>query len=309
MRIRPSAPWPRGSRSSPCRRALAPALISAVAKEEHVHTGAEQVRALMGLLGAPGDASSSAPSSGSAGPPPSPWRNRWRARGRRTFRGTCRCCSRRAASPTCRNWAPRSRRRAAASHACQGHRRRPCSRRRTTTSGRRSSNRCSIAGRRMPPAALLAGLTAAEESQRVTMLWHVFTLSGEGAPLPEDVIAAAAPRPIARGRRRRGPHLGSVRARAVRAAARHGRDQGGLGGPAGAPRAQGAPDRALPFLAYAWLTDAEAGRDRYRRRQTRRSGQGAKRRAPGAAEGEDRTSRRRSPCGRSRCSRRACWPT
>ncbi len=37
-------------------KGVAPALISAVAKEEDIHTGAEQVRALMGLLGAPGDA-------------------------------------------------------------------------------------------------------------------------------------------------------------------------------------------------------------------------------------------------------------
>jgi hypothetical protein len=36
-------------------KGLAPALIAAVAKEEHAHTAGEQVRALMGLLGAPGD--------------------------------------------------------------------------------------------------------------------------------------------------------------------------------------------------------------------------------------------------------------
>ena len=36
-------------------KGLAPALIAAVAKEEHAQTAAEQVRALMGLLGAPGD--------------------------------------------------------------------------------------------------------------------------------------------------------------------------------------------------------------------------------------------------------------
>ena len=36
-------------------KGLAPALIGTVAKEEHAHTAAEQVRALMGLLGKPGD--------------------------------------------------------------------------------------------------------------------------------------------------------------------------------------------------------------------------------------------------------------
>jgi hypothetical protein len=36
-------------------KGLAPALISTLAKEEHAHTAAEQVRALMALLGAPGD--------------------------------------------------------------------------------------------------------------------------------------------------------------------------------------------------------------------------------------------------------------
>jgi hypothetical protein len=36
-------------------KGLAGALITAVAKEDHVQTGAEQVRALMALLGAPGD--------------------------------------------------------------------------------------------------------------------------------------------------------------------------------------------------------------------------------------------------------------
>ncbi len=238
-------------------KGVASALISTVAKEEHVHTGAEQVRALMALLGAPGDSivlgavkRLGAPAAIAMAESLARTRPEDIPRHLPVL-----------VAATAKSDMPELG--AALATASVQH---PTQAKdiveavlaaKSDDLWKAVLDPLHITGRRVTPAALLAGLTAAEESQRVRMLWHVFTLSGEGAPLPEDVMAAAAPRPDRRERRRRGPHLGSVRARAVRAAARHGRDQGGLGGPAGAPRAQGARQRTCPFFAYGWLTDAE----------------------------------------------------
>ncbi len=50
-----------------------------------------------------------------------------------------------------------------------------------------------------PPVVTLRGLAAAEESQRVQTLWHVSARDHVGAPIGEDILAAMAPRPIAAG--------------------------------------------------------------------------------------------------------------
>jgi hypothetical protein len=51
----------------------------------------------------------------------------------------------------------------------------------------------------VPPAVLLQGLRSPEEPQRVRTVWHLFDVYGDGDPITQDVIAAAAPQPIAAG--------------------------------------------------------------------------------------------------------------
>lgn len=50
-----------------------------------------------------------------------------------------------------------------------------------------------------PSAVTLTGLTAPQESQRVLALWHVYNRDHAGTALAEDVLAAVAPQPIAAG--------------------------------------------------------------------------------------------------------------
>lgn len=178
-------------------KGAAPALISAVAKEEHTHTGAEQVRALMALLGAPGEtivinAVKRLGAPAAIAMADSLARNRPEDIPRHL--------------PVLAAATPKSdmpELGAALASASVQH---PTHAKAIVEAVLAAKSDdlwkavlepLRLTGRRVPPAALLAGLTAAEESQRVRMLWHVFTLNGEGVPLPEDVIAAAAPRSVA----------------------------------------------------------------------------------------------------------------
>jgi hypothetical protein len=239
-------------------KGVAPALISAVAKEEHVHTGTEQVRALMGLLGAPGDA---------------------------IVLGAVKRLGAHAAIAMAESLArtrpediPRhlpvlvaatakselSELGAALASASIQH---PTHAKDIVESVLAAKSDdlwkavlepLHITGRRVPPAALVAGLTAAEESHRVRMLWYVFTLSGEGAPLPDDVISAAAPRPIAANAAAADltweAFARELFARQRGTAATKADWTGLLALPARKERLT-----TLPYLAYGWLTDAEVG--------------------------------------------------
>jgi hypothetical protein len=53
--------------------------------------------------------------------------------------------------------------------------------------------------RPVPPAVLIRSLKSDVEHQRVLALWHLVDLQDEGDPIPEDVLAAAAPSAIAPG--------------------------------------------------------------------------------------------------------------
>jgi hypothetical protein len=248
-------------------KGVAPALISAVAKEEDVQTGAEQVRALMALLGAPGDAivlgaikRLGAPVAIAAAD------SLARTRPEDIPRHL----------PVLVAAVPKSdmpELGAALASASVQH---PTHAKDIVEAVLAAKNDdlwkavlepLRLTGRRVPPAALLAGLTSSEEFQRVRMLWHVFTLNGEGTPLPEDVIAAAAPQPNAAN-----AAAGLTWEAFVREVFARQR-----GTPA--TKADWASVLALPahkervttltYFAYGWLTDAEVdaiarrdGRDR-----------------------------------------------
>lgn len=246
-------------------KGAASALISAVAKEEHVHTGAEQVRALMALLGAPGDTIVINAVKRLGGPAAIAMADSLaRARPEDIPRNL----------PVLIAATPKfdiPELGAALAMASVQHPTHAKDIVEAVLAAKSDGlwktvlDRLKLTGRRVTPAAVLAGLTAAEESQRVRMLWYVVSLLGEGAPLPAEVIAAAAPRPI--------PANGANPANAA---------------PAGAAdltweafarelfaRQRGTPatkaDWAgllmlsahkarfsdVPFVAYGWLTDAE----------------------------------------------------
>ena len=178
-------------------KGAAPALISTVAKEEHVQTGAEQVRALMALLGAPGDAIVLGAVK-RLGPPAAIAMADSLARTRpedipRHLPVLVAAMSK----PDMPELG------AALASASVQHPTHAKDIFDAVLAAKSDDlwmavlDPLRLTGRLVPAPALLAGLTSAEESQRVRMLWLVFTLNSEGARLPEDVIAAAAPRPIA----------------------------------------------------------------------------------------------------------------
>lgn len=190
-------------------KGAASALITAVAKEEHVQTGAEQVRALMALLGAPGDtivsnavkrlgapaALALAESLGRTRPEDLPRHLPTLMEGLRPHE------VRELATVLAT---------AGAQHAAQaGNILAAVLAAKNDELARAFFLSLQLSTRRLPPAVLLAGLTSQDESQRILTLRHVLFLSYEGSPLPQDVIAAAAP-PAAPGATARGAAMAAA---------------------------------------------------------------------------------------------------
>jgi hypothetical protein len=236
-------------------KGAAPALISAVAKEEDVHTGAEQVRALIALLGAPGDAIVLGAVKRLGGPAAIAMADSLARTRPEDIPRHLPVLVAATAKPDMPELG------AALASASLQH---PTHAKdiveavlaaKSDDLWKAVLDPLRLTGRRVPPAVLLAGLTSAEESQRVRMLWHVFTLNGEGAPLPADVIAAAAPRPIAANAAADLTWEAFVRelfARQRGTAATKADWAGMLALPAHKERVT-----ELTSFAYGWLTDAE----------------------------------------------------
>lgn len=237
-------------------KGAAAALGSAVAKEEHVHTGAEQVRALMALVGAPGDAVVISAVTRLGGRAALAMAD---ALGRTRPDDLPRHLPMLVAATANFDLSELG---ASLATACVQH---PAHAKaiveavlavKSDDLWKAVLDPLHLTERRLAPAALVAGLTAAEESQRVRMLWHVFTLMDEGVQLPDDVIAAAAPRPIAVGATAADLTWDAFARELIarlRGAAATQADWAGL-------LARPAPKgfRELPSYAYGFLTEAEA---------------------------------------------------
>jgi hypothetical protein len=177
-------------------KGAAPALISAVAKEEHAHTAAEQVRALMALLGEPGDAIILNAVKRIGGPTTIAMAE-WLARTRPLEMP--KHMSMFAAMPM-RDLRDMG---AAISTACVQH---PAQAEEILLAVMAAKNEDLLrevfsamqdTARPVPPAVLLRALKSEQEYQRVLAVWHLFFAYEEGDQIPADVIAAAAPQPIA----------------------------------------------------------------------------------------------------------------
>jgi Gram-negative bacterial TonB protein C-terminal len=177
-------------------KGAASALIAAVAKEEHVHTGAEQVRALMALLGAPGDAIVTNAVKRLGGPAAV-------AMAESMARTRPMDIAERVPMLAAAASRESSELGAALATACAQH-----------SSFASEILLAAMAVKNddlwtavleamrnnihpVPPDVLLQALKSGEEFHRVRTIWHLFFLYGDGDPITQDVIAAAAPQPIA----------------------------------------------------------------------------------------------------------------
>ena len=115
------------------------------------------------------------------------------------------------------------------------------------------------AARPVPPARAAARrCSPARSTQRTAAVWHLFFASTSGDAIPRGVLAAAAPKPIAAGRRGWRSHLGSLRPRDARARPRQPRDRGRLGRDDDTGEANSARAQSLPLEAYAYLSHRNA---------------------------------------------------
>jgi hypothetical protein len=180
-------------------KGVAGALITAVAKEEHVHTGAEQVRALMALLGAPGEHLSV---------------NAVKRLGAPAAIAMADSLARTRPDDLPRHLPMLTAAMseldltelgAAIATACTQH---PTHAQDIIAAVLATKNEKLLTAvltpqrfkaHRMPLAALMPALSSAEESQRLEILWHVFMLEWDGVAIPPDVLTATAPKPIAAG--------------------------------------------------------------------------------------------------------------
>jgi hypothetical protein len=179
-------------------KGLAPGLISTLAKEEHAPTAAEQVRTLMALFGEPGDAIILNAVKRIGGP---------------TVIAMAESLARTRPldipkhMPMFAAMPARDLREVGAtlSTACVQH---PAHAEEILLAVMATKNEDLLkevlsamrdTARPVPSSVLLRALKSDEEYQRVLAVWHLFFSNDEGDPIPEDVMAAAAPQPIAAG--------------------------------------------------------------------------------------------------------------
>lgn len=177
-------------------KGLAPALIGAVAKEEHAQTAAEQVRALMALLGAPGDQIVLRAVTRIGGPTAIAMAETLARTRPNDIAGLL---------PTLMPLAYPRELGAALATACAQH---PESANAILQAALMSKSPYLFeavigslreAARPIPPAALMQALQSDVAHQRTAVVWHLFFAATTGDAIPDDVAAAAAPKPIAAG--------------------------------------------------------------------------------------------------------------
>ena len=177
-------------------KGLAAPLISAVAKEEHAHTAAEQVRALMGLLGAPGDQIVIRAVKRIGGPA---------AVAMAESLARTRPADIPELLPTLLPLAYPRELGAAVATACSQH---PASANQILqaiielkAANLFASVLSSLqeAARPAPPEALMQALQSPHEAFRSAVVWHLFYAAAAGDAIPDDVAAAAASKPVAAG--------------------------------------------------------------------------------------------------------------
>jgi TonB family protein len=177
-------------------KALAPALIGAVAKEEHAHTAAEQVRALMGLLGAPGDQIVLRAVTRIGGPTVTAMADVLARTRPADIAGRL---------PTLMPLANPRELGGALATACAQH---PSSANEILQAALASKSpylfEAAIsslreAARPVPAAVLMQGLQSADVRHRSAVIWHLFFATTAGDAIPDEVAAAAAGKPIAAG--------------------------------------------------------------------------------------------------------------
>jgi TonB family protein len=233
-------------------KGLASALISAVAKEEHAHTAAEQVRALMGLLGAPGDQIVLRAVTRVGGPTVTAMADSLARTRPADIPGLL---------PTLVPLANPRELGAALATACAQH---PSSANdilQAILAAKQPYLFESVieslreAARPVPAAVLMQALQSPEAQYRSAVIWHLFFASTTGDAIPDEVVAAAA-KPVATGTAAAGltwddygrELLGRYRGSQPTAA-----DWAGLMSlPENIYKA-----RALPIEAYARMTNAE----------------------------------------------------
>jgi hypothetical protein len=178
-------------------KGLAPALIGAVAKEEHAQTAAEQVRALMGLLGAPGDQIVIRAVTRIGGPTAIAMAESLARTRPADIPGML---------PTLMPLVYSDDLGAAIATACAQH---PTHATEILQAILASKNPYLFdaviesmreAARPVPPAVMTQALQSAEAYQRNVVVWHLFFAAAAGDEIPEEVAAAAAAsKPIAAG--------------------------------------------------------------------------------------------------------------
>lgn len=177
-------------------KGLAPPLIAAIAKEEHAHTAAEQVRALMGLLGEPGDQIVIRAVTRIGGPT---------AVAMTESLARTRPMDIAKLLPTLMPLASPRDLGAALATACAQH---PSFANEVLQATLASKSphlfepvltSLREAARPIPSDALMQALQSSVAQHRSAVLWHLFLAAAAGDPIPDDVAAAAAGTPVAAG--------------------------------------------------------------------------------------------------------------